>query len=547
MDAALRSDDVAIDQLRVRGSSVEQQRMQQTLTSLSWPHAQGDEWIFIRQLSVKAPAQQFPRELVGLTRNKLSQARPPGAQRDVVRFNNLAELLAYLLADLAGGRAAQCWYWQRWSVLFALTPSAALRYLLSENLLNLPAISAQLHQLNRLDEVWLQLSDSDAGQLINEFSWKWGIQLPTSIADIEGTDSSTIPSLSNSLLQPLLLRWQPLLKQTALESPRYLLALLVVAQEAAPLVLQNAPLPLMLYLHTQRSHLIPEIKIKKQRSKFITQKDSDVAARAIAPNMSREKSTDVAHDTALARASLIEDEVSPAQHNVLSQEDVAEESTRQAGKRSDQPRHAVVESATAQSSTKHMHDGVNDEADLNAMMLNDYDDTIGDEAHVDQHTLPLDEAAQATFDTQQGGLFYCLNFLNRSECQAIMSEHWQLLPYGWGWLYRLGQTLQLDTYDTVSDFIALQLGFENRQALEQLAALPAADELNRLAQRWYAKTEVWNSTLLPLDATIEWSASHVDIHIAIENVQLPVRLAGLDINPGWLPWIGKVVSFHYDS
>ena len=24
------------------------------------------------------------------------------------------------------------------------------------------------------------------------------------------------------------------------------------------------------------------------------------------------------------------------------------------------------------------------------------------------------------------------------------------------------------------------------------------------------------------------------------------RLAGLDIDPGWLPWIGRVVSFHYD-
>ena len=27
---------------------------------------------------------------------------------------------------------------------------------------------------------------------------------------------------------------------------------------------------------------------------------------------------------------------------------------------------------------------------------------------------------------------------------------------------------------------------------------------------------------------------------------VPVRLAGLDINPGWLPWLGRVVQFHYD-
>jgi hypothetical protein len=30
-------------------------------------------------------------------------------------------------------------------------------------------------------------------------------------------------------------------------------------------------------------------------------------------------------------------------------------------------------------------------------------------------------------------------------------------------------------------------------------------------------------------------------------VRLPVRLAGLDINPGWVPWLGRVVTFHYMS
>jgi hypothetical protein len=25
-----------------------------------------------------------------------------------------------------------------------------------------------------------------------------------------------------------------------------------------------------------------------------------------------------------------------------------------------------------------------------------------------------------------------------------------------------------------------------------------------------------------------------------------VRRAGLDVDPGWLPWFGRVVNFHFD-
>jgi hypothetical protein len=31
----------------------------------------------------------------------------------------------------------------------------------------------------------------------------------------------------------------------------------------------------------------------------------------------------------------------------------------------------------------------------------------------------------------------------------------------------------------------------------------------------------------------------------LKHVSLPVRLAGLDANPGWYPELGRVVTFHY--
>lgn len=148
--------------------------------------------------------------------------------------------------------------------------------------------------------------------------------------------------------------------------------------------------------------------------------------------------------------------------------------------------------------------------------------------------------------TGQGGLLYLLNVLNRSEIQSLMETWWQQLPNGWAWLYRLGQELQLDETDPITTFLATQLGFDHRSELQQLPPLPARTQLLELAGRWYGRTALWQSNLLRLTARIRYTPSHVDMYLPLSAVQLPVRLAGLDINPGWLPWLGRVVTFHYD-
>jgi hypothetical protein len=39
--------------------------------------------------------------------------------------------------------------------------------------------------------------------------------------------------------------------------------------------------------------------------------------------------------------------------------------------------------------------------------------------------------------------------------------------------------------------------------------------------------------------------THLDITLDLRRADVRVRKAGLDIDPGWLPWFGKVVRFHY--
>lgn len=42
------------------------------------------------------------------------------------------------------------------------------------------------------------------------------------------------------------------------------------------------------------------------------------------------------------------------------------------------------------------------------------------------------------------------------------------------------------------------------------------------------------------------SNTHLDIEFDGRDADPAVRIAGLDLDPGWVPWLGRVVRFHYD-
>jgi hypothetical protein len=39
----------------------------------------------------------------------------------------------------------------------------------------------------------------------------------------------------------------------------------------------------------------------------------------------------------------------------------------------------------------------------------------------------------------------------------------------------------------------------------------------------------------------------IDITMPMSSVDLQIRRAGLDIDPGYVPWFGRVVHFHYHA
>jgi len=68
------------------------------------------------------------------------------------------------------------------------------------------------------------------------------------------------------------------------------------------------------------------------------------------------------------------------------------------------------------------------------------------------------------------------------------------------------------------------------------------------ARRW-----VWRAGRIGIRETIArpgvFSVNRIDIDVSLplEQADIRVRRVGLDFDPGWLPWFGRVVRFHYLS
>jgi hypothetical protein len=51
--------------------------------------------------------------------------------------------------------------------------------------------------------------------------------------------------------------------------------------------------------------------------------------------------------------------------------------------------------------------------------------------------------------------------------------------------------------------------------------------------------------LIRRPAYVATTKTHLDVSFPFNRLDIRVRMAGLDINPGWVPWLGRVFQFHY--
>lgn len=196
------------------------------------------------------------------------------------------------------------------------------------------------------------------------------------------------------------------------------------------------------------------------------------------------------------------------------------------------------------------------------------------------------EWAAAGILTQIGGLFYLINVMQRLDIPGCYEADWGLAAQvgGWGVLDLLTRGLlgpdqahlaadpvwaALAAIDgrSVGELPGEQYPVSGKQhpvSAEQLVASPLLAGLNPALGGWLAVAlppvraylqqvlQLSNPAeigprLLLVNGRIHISATHIDLVLGLEAIALPVRLAGLDINPGWVPTLGRVIQFHFQE
>ncbi|MBK1660980.1 hypothetical protein [Paracraurococcus ruber] len=59
--------------------------------------------------------------------------------------------------------------------------------------------------------------------------------------------------------------------------------------------------------------------------------------------------------------------------------------------------------------------------------------------------------------------------------------------------------------------------------------------------------EVWGPGLIAAPGRLHATPTHLDLMLPASALRVELRLAGLDLDPGWVPWLGRVIAFRYEG
>ena len=106
-------------------------------------------------------------------------------------------------------------------------------------------------------------------------------------------------------------------------------------------------------------------------------------------------------------------------------------------------------------------------------------------------------------------------------------------------LLDVGLALEMPEDEPLAEFLAAQdCGPPPRSAL--------FNQIVSDMEALYAHDDVWPPRLMQ-PARLMANETHLDLDLLTPRVDIDIRRVGLDIDPGWVPWLGRIVTFHYPN
>lgn len=521
-----------------------------------WPTTAPGELLILRRIHTHGNPREIAARATDQARRLADNAvdgwLPAAPEAMAVRFRNHASLTACLIRDLLQGTAQHHWYWKRWQKTLQRPANEAIVTLLQDASLHLPAVVAQLRSTAAWQPFWHELGSSGAELLLTatalQTGWSAAVKSASTLIASAGlvAGQTPLPQASGTQKYDLTFLAAPATDQRPL-----LAALLTLWQQEPALLRQKAAAVRLCQLSriiagqvlVAMTHQPPDEQ-KKDGVSHLTENrphsgHNQSAATAELPSLHVLNPADTIGKRNEENFPPF-DNTAPAHENVARTKSVTPIvntspdaiSAIGADEPDDERAYPHDIAATAQrSAAQSKHSSRIETHSPNT--ATDVDGTIS----------PVDPD-ECGIVTSQGGLFFLLNFLNLPTVQAQLPiDH---TGTGWRWLHDLATALGCPPEGALLEFLASECGMKNGVELAQQPPLAAMEQLLRLGASRYGD-EAWQSSSWRIPARLIASPSHIDLHFRPNDVRLPLRRVGLDINPGWLPWLGRVVKFHYGS
>ncbi|GAA6145678.1 hypothetical protein [Thalassolituus maritimus] len=569
-----QAESTRIRTLTIQAPRASHARIERDVATADWPSTHDEQIIFIRRVKASGSEESITHSLREETL-KLIREKPSD---NVCIFANYNDMLAQLLGDAVASKLSSHWYWRTWNEKVLRSAHSALMTVALESVTNLGAALTQMAKKGKLISILDVLSDNEAEELLLQLSYQSGYNLdmttlkslditlpptwnqektlteldsdPADIryqretseagaasnpileyvqSDARATgDQTTVKSLSivDSIANNDLAPWQSSLADTKSQAHLYLVAFLI-SQEHLPLALYQSP-----------NELLPQITRKL------------VSTKQIKTSTEHTENTFVRSD----------EHIQPPHNNaqvhpdvLLSPSEQTEPSETFSSKVNQHPHHESDRNQTFSSTdvTPHKKSGIVPKEDRKPMTGTD---PVGDfplrASQTDRNSTDSDFIQ---FGSHFGGLLYLLNFLNRAPVQALIRDHWKSVPSPWSWLYGAIETLAdcdaLKT-DPLYQYILMRAVKEthdselhsNEGILNHELLLQLSDISSALYPR-----ELWHQELVTLRSDTLVTSEKIIVRADMSDANINARLQGLDINPGWLPWLGYSVQFQFEQ
>jgi len=186
---------------------------------------------------------------------------------------------------------------------------------------------------------------------------------------------------------------------------------------------------------------------------------------------------------------------------------------------------------------------------------------------------PFEGAAFASVDdvfTSFAGLLFVVPILERLGFSTFLASHPAFLAGGLPTrvLWFIGQRVGLPSGDPLALSFRAELAGEDDPALFGTADVtftlpaPAAEILSAPEPRapldspctaWLTAVRRWSrrharmglTTLIRRPGRVHISRTHIAAGFALSQIDVRLRRLALDVDPGWVPWMGRVVQFNY--